>query len=123
MKILVIDDDEHIRRVARLALERVGGMQYFEASTGEEGSALAAQERPEVILLDVMMPELDGPSTLALIRRNPDLAQIPIIFLTAKAMSSEVERLKNLGAAGVLTKPFKAMTLAADIRAIVNTKP
>lgn len=120
MKILVIDDDEHIRKVAKLALEKVGGMQFVEASDGQQGASLAAAEKPDVILLDVMMPVLDGPGTFALIRTNPDLSHVPIIFLTAKAMNAEIERLRNLGAAGVLTKPFKAMTLAEDVRAILK---
>jgi CheY-like chemotaxis protein len=120
MKILIIDDEDDIRRISRLALERVGGMQVRDAASGIEGIAKAIAETPDAILLDVMMPEHDGPETLGLLRADPRTARIPVIFLTAKAMASEVERLRALGANGVLTKPFDPMSLAASVRAILG---
>jgi CheY-like chemotaxis protein len=120
MKILIIDDEADIRRIAQLALGRVGAMDVVEAPSGFEGIRKAADTRPDAILLDVMMPGLDGPSTLAALRSNPETAGIPVIFLTAKAMVSEVERLRGLGAAGVLTKPFDPMALAKQVRAALR---
>ncbi len=120
MKILIIDDEDDIRAIARLALGRVGGMDVRDASGGRDGFQKALEEAPDAILLDVMMPETDGPATLGLLKADPRTAGIPVIFLTAKAMASELERLRALGAAGVLTKPFDPMTLAAGVRAILG---
>jgi two-component system OmpR family response regulator len=120
MKVLLIDDEPDIRRVARLGLTRVGGMEVIEASSGAEGLVKAREERPDAVLLDVMMPGLDGPSTLARLREDPATAGMPVVFLTAKAIAAEVDRLKALGAAGVLTKPFDPMTLARDLRAALG---
>ncbi|MFI5007102.1 MAG: response regulator [Solirubrobacterales bacterium] len=120
MKILIIDDEADIRRIAHLALGRVGAMEVLEATSGAEGLRKAEDNHPDAILLDVMMPGLDGPSTLAALRSNPATANIPVIFLTAKAMVSELARLRALGAAGVLTKPFDPMTLAGQVRAALK---
>jgi two-component system, OmpR family, response regulator len=120
VKILIVDDEEDIRKIARLALGKVGSMDVVEAASGTEGVRKALEETPDAVLLDVMMPGLDGPSTLAALRSNPATASLPVVFLTAKAMPGEVERLKDLGARGVLTKPFDPMTLAAELRAILK---
>lgn len=120
MKILIIDDEADIRRIAHLALGRVGAMDVTEAQSGLEGLRKAEDTHPDAILLDVMMPGLDGPSTLAALRSNPATAHIPVIFLTAKAMVSELTRLRGLGAAAVLTKPFDPMTLAVQVRAALK---
>ncbi|HSB60629.1 MAG TPA: response regulator [Vicinamibacteria bacterium] len=120
MKILIIDDEADIRRIANLALGRVGAMDVLEAPSGAEGIRKAREARPDAILLDVMMPELDGPSTLAALQDHPETAAIPVIFLTAKAMLSELERLRGLGAAGVLTKPFDPLSLASQVRATLR---
>jgi two-component system OmpR family response regulator len=120
MRILVVDDDPDIRHVAALGLSRVGGFAVVEAASGEEALALAAlAPQPDAVLLDVMMPGLDGPDTLARLREDPRTAAIPVVFLTAKALKSETGRLRGLGACGVLTKPFDPMRLAADLRAIL----
>lgn len=120
MKVLLIDDENDIRRIARLALSKVGKMDVVDASNGQEGIEKAEVEMPDVILLDVMMPSMDGPSTLALLKNNPTTTNIPVIFLTAKAMPSELERLRSLGAIEVLTKPFDPLTLATQIQKILN---
>lgn len=120
MKVLIVDDEPDIRRIARLGLSKVGGMEVVEASNGAEGLVRAKAEMPDVVLLDVMMPAVDGPTTLARLREDPATAGIPVVFLTAKAIAAEVERLKSLGAAGVLTKPFDPMTLARDLRAALG---
>lgn len=120
MKVLVIDDEPDIRRIARLGLTKVGKMDVVEAANGTEGLARAKAERPDAILLDVMMPGLDGPSTLVRLREDPETAGVPVVFLTAKAIAAEVDRLRALGAAGVLTKPFDPMTLARELRAALG---
>jgi two-component system OmpR family response regulator len=120
VKVLIIDDEPDIRRIARLGLARVGGMEVVDAASGADGLVRARADKPDAILLDVMMPGLDGPSTLARLREDPETASVPVVFLTAKAIASEVERLKSLGAAGVLTKPFDPMTLARDLKAALG---
>jgi CheY-like chemotaxis protein len=116
VKILIVDDEADIRTIARLSLERLGGMSVLEAGSGPETLELAERESPEAILLDVMMPEMDGTATLAALRANDATADIPVVFLTAKALPGEVERLKALGARNVLTKPFEPTTLAQQLR-------
>jgi DNA-binding response OmpR family regulator len=118
MKILVIDDDADIRSIARLSLSRLGGMEVIEAASGDEGVRRAREETPDVILLDLMMPTMDGLDTLAALRAQPATALTPVIFLTARA-GEEAERLRALGAAGVLIKPFDPRTLSQDVRALV----
>ena len=120
MKVLIIDDEDDIRRIACLSLSRVGKMEVVDASGGLEGVRKAASERPDAILLDVMMPGLDGPATLSALRSNPATAEIPVVFLTAKAMASEIERLLGLGARGVLTKPFDPMSLPQELKACLE---
>jgi two-component system OmpR family response regulator len=119
VKALVIDDEEDVRYVAQLSLGRVGGMTVLEATSGEEGLARAREERPDFILLDMMMPGMDGAATFRALRKGADTASIPVVFLTARAMASEVQSLKALGARGVVLKPFDPMTLAEEIRAIL----
>ncbi len=120
MKVLIIDDDDDIRLIAGLSLSRVGGMDVVEAASGAEGVRRAQDERPDVILLDMMMPTMDGSETLAALRSQPATAMTPVIFLTAKAVGAEVERMSALGAAGVLIKPFDPRTLSADVRALIT---
>ena len=120
MKVLIIDDEEDIRRIAYLSLGKVGGMDVLDADGGSEGLRKAESEKPDVILLDMMMPKMDGRATLAALRGNPSTSNIPVIFLTAKAMRSEVEQLMQIGATGVLTKPFDPMTLASQVRSILS---
>ena len=122
MKVLIIDDDADIRSIARLSLSRLGGMEVVEAASGAEGVRKAQDEKPDVILLDMMMPAMDGSATLAALRSQPATATTPVIFLTAKAMRAEVERLTALGAAGVLIKPFDPRTLPGDVRALVESQ-
>jgi two-component system, OmpR family, response regulator len=120
VKVLVVDDEPDLRRIAKLGLSRVGGMEVVEASSGTEGLVRAKEDQPDAILLDVMMPGLDGPSTLARLREDPATAAIPVVFLTAKAIAAELDRLRSLGAAGVLTKPFDPMTLARELRGVLG---
>ncbi len=115
-KILLIDDEDDIRTVAQMSLQSVGGFQVLLASGGEEGIKTATSEKPDLILLDVMMPGLDGPGTLRRLKNDPDTSDITIVFLTAKAQQMDFVNLKDMGAAGVLTKPFDPMKLPEDVR-------
>ena len=120
MKILIIEDDEDVRSVASLSLKLIGGLQVVEAEGSAQGVKLAATEKPDAILLDMLMPEMDGSQTIDVLKRNPDTAAIPVVFLTTRTLSSDSEEMKNLGAAGILHKPFDPMTLASQIREIIN---
>jgi len=122
MKVLIIDDEADIRTIARLSLSRLGGMDVVEAAGGAEGVRKARDEKPDVILLDVMMPAMDGTATLEALRSQADTTETPVIFLTAKIMGTELDRLKRLGSAGVLTKPFDPRTLPADVRALLEAR-
>ncbi len=114
-KILIVDDENDIREVAAMSMEAVCGWSVVQASSGPEGVRLAQDQRPDAILLDVMMPDMDGPSTLQLLRSNPTIAGIPVIFLTAKVQSSDRKRFADMGVAAVLTKPFDPMLLCTQI--------
>lgn len=118
--VLLVDDDADIRVVGELALADVGGWRVLLASSGREALEIAAQERPDVILLDVMMPVMDGPSVLARLRSEPATRDIPVIFVTAKAQKHEIEQYRTVGARGVITKPFDPMLLADEVRRIVH---
>jgi len=120
VKIRIVEDEDDIRTIVRLSLERLGGMAVIEAGGGRAALELALRERPDAILLDVMMPELDGAATLEALRRDELTARIPVIFLTAKALPGEVERLRSLGAVAVLTKPFDPAALAGQVRAAIG---
>ncbi len=120
MKVLLVDDEADIRLIAALSLSGVGGMEVAQASSGPEGILMAREGRPDVILLDMMMPGLDGLATFRELRDNPETAEIPVVFLTAGTMSSEVDRLKSLGALGVLIKPFDPMALPRLLRELLD---
>jgi CheY-like chemotaxis protein len=122
-RVLLVDDDESIRLIANKALTKLGGYEVLEAADGPAGVALAAAERPDAILLDVMMPGVDGPATLARLRSEAATADIPVILLTAKAGSSERAELAALGAAAVLTKPFDPLTLHEVVAAALGWTP
>lgn len=117
-KILYVEDDPDIQMIASLALEKVGGFTVKAFSSGRDAIAEAASFGPDLILLDVMMPDMDGPTTLAGLRTEAGLEQIPVVFMTAKVMSSEVDEYRALGAVDVIPKPFDPMTLAERVRKI-----
>lgn len=119
-KVLCVEDEADIRTVAELALASVGGFQVLLCSSGAEAVEKAAGFKPDIMLLDVMMPGMDGPDTLRALRALPGLATVPAVFLTAKAMPSEVARYKKLGALDVIAKPFDPMTLADHVERIWN---
>ena len=115
MRILLIEDEDHIREIAQLSLESIGGWDVLSAGSGREGIELARMERPDAILLDVMMPEMDGPSTLQALREEPATKDIPVVFMTAKVQPAERRELSDVGAAGIIPKPFDPMTLSSDV--------
>jgi len=117
-KILYVEDEADIQTVAKLALESVGGFEVLICGSGAEAIDQAPGFGPDVVLLDVMMPGMDGPDTLVALKRLPELKNALAIFLTAKAMPSEIERYKELGALDVIPKPFDPMTLADQVRRI-----
>lgn len=119
-KVLMIDDEPDIRKVGLLSLRAVGKWEVTAASSGPEGLELALKERPDVILLDIMMPGMDGPTTLGMLRERPETRSIPVIFLTAKALKHEVERFLAMGVAGIITKPFDPLTLPRAIQSILE---
>ncbi len=119
-KVILVDDDASIRRIAQISLVKLGPWQVDLASSGTEALSLLAEQTPDVLILDVMMPEMDGPTTLVLIREKfPDFNR-PVIFMTAKVMTSEVEEYLKLGAAGVIGKPFNPKDLADEVRKICH---
>lgn len=119
-KVMLVDDEADIRKVADLSLKGVGGWEVALAASGDEALAMASSERPDVILLDVMMPGMDGPATLERLRAAPGLEAVPVIFMTAKVQKNEVERYLDLGAVGVIAKPFDPMSLPDEIRGILG---
>ena len=121
-KILLAEDEEDIRKVAQISLQFRGGWEVLLATNGEECLARAASDRPDLILLDCMMPKLDGYETCRRLKQDPSLRDIPVIFLTAKAQESEVKKGLSLGAVGYLIKPFNPMSLAAEIKQILETQ-
>jgi diguanylate cyclase (GGDEF)-like protein len=120
MKVLVTDDDADSRELVRLTLA-MHKIQVVEAGSGTECLKVAQESRPDAILLDVMMPSMDGPATLVALRANPATASIPVIFLTASVMPTEVERLKKMGARAVVAKPFDPFALPSAVRELLGT--
>jgi CheY-like chemotaxis protein/HPt (histidine-containing phosphotransfer) domain-containing protein len=116
IRLLHVDDEPDIRTVVELALSMDPIFEIRSCESGADALAAAAEWQPDVMLLDVMMPVMDGPATLAQLRANPATTAIPVIFMTARAQARETERFRSLGAIGVIPKPFDPMTLAASVR-------
>ncbi|MFA6209486.1 MAG: response regulator [Candidatus Obscuribacterales bacterium] len=117
-KIFLVDDDPNIRRIAEISLKKLGPWQVELAGSGRELLNLLQQGKPDLLILDVMMPEMDGPTTFQAVKEQFPELHIPVIFMTAKVMSHEVDEYLNLGAAGVICKPFNPKDLADDVRKI-----
>ena len=120
-KVLLAEDEEDIRKVAQISLQFRGGWEVSLAVDGEDCLAKAKQDPPDLILLDCMMPRLDGYETCRRLKLDPALRGIPVIFLTAKSQEFEIRKGLSLGAVGYLVKPFNPMSLAAEIRGILET--
>src|SRR6202020_3177483 len=121
-RVLIIDDEEDIREVAALSLETVAGWQVMTANSGAQGLARAIEHQPDAILLDVMMPGMDGPTTFRELRKNPATAKIPVLLLTAKVQGADQRRFADLGVEAVLFKPFDPLTLPAQISRALGWK-
>jgi CheY-like chemotaxis protein len=119
-RILIIDDEETIQTVVQFGIRMAAGWDVLTASSGVEGIHTAQLERPDVILLDVMMPEMDGISTFKTLQGHPDTEQIPVIFLTAKAQTADKRQFNDLGVSGVITKPFNSLELPEQIAKILH---
>jgi len=117
-RILYVEDEPDIQTVARLALETLGGFTVEICSSGSEALDRAPGFQPQFILLDVMMPGMDGPTTLGKLRELPQFASTPVIFMTAKVQPSEVAGYRAIGAVDVIPKPFDPMTLSVQVQAI-----
>jgi CheY-like chemotaxis protein len=122
--ILIIDDEDDIREVAALSLEATAGWEIVTANSGAAGIRAASDpdRRPHAILMDVMMPGMDGPTTFRQMQQNPAIAGIPVLLLTAKVQGVDQRRFAGLGVAGVLFKPFDPLTLAAQISQALGWK-
>lgn len=117
-RVMYVEDDRDIQTIVRIALETVGKLELLICNSGAEALEKVEAFRPDFILLDVMMPGLDGPQTLEALRQMPAFSNTPVAFVTAKVQPQEIERLLELGAVDVIAKPFDAMTLASKVRAL-----
>ena len=120
IRVLHVDDEPDIREVVEVSLGLDPAFVTRSCSSGKEALVVAADWQPDIILLDVMMPVMDGAATLTRLRENAVTADIPVIFMTARAQAREVDRFRSLGAVGVIPKPFDPMTLAASVRSYVQ---
>ncbi|MDV4143579.1 MULTISPECIES: response regulator [Shimia] len=117
-RVVHIDDEPDIREIVRMSLALVGGLEVEQYPSGEEALSHIADVNPDLVLLDVMMPNMDGEETYQHIREIDSLKDIPIVFMTAKASNADLAKLRDLGAIDVLIKPFDPMTLADQVKAI-----
>jgi CheY-like chemotaxis protein len=119
-RVLVIDDEPGIRKLLEISLRAIAAWEVLSASSGQEGLALALAELPDAILLDVMMPGMDGLATLLQLQAHSELRSIPVIFLTAKTQPNEQRQFAELAIVGTITKPFKAPDLVRQMRSLLN---
>jgi len=121
VKVLLIDDDDDIRKIGKLSLEIVGKHDVSTAASALEGLRAAQLDRPDVILMDMMMPGMDGLAALSELQRSPSLKDVPVLFMTAKVQRSEVQRYVALGAVGVIPKPFDPMKLPGELHRLLES--
>jgi CheY-like chemotaxis protein len=121
--VLVVDDDDDVRMVTCLSLSKVGGWDVLEASRGREAIEVAHSARPDAILLDLMMPEMDGITTFGHLQDDPATRDIPVVLLTAKSHVGPTQPWDGLAVAGVLAKPFSPMELPRDVAALLGWSP
>jgi CheY-like chemotaxis protein len=119
-KLLVIDDEDDIREVASLSLQLTEGWTVMTANGGSAGTALALSMEPDAILLDVMMPVMDGPTTFRALQRHGVTKSIPVIFLTAKVQAADRQKFMQLGVRGIIRKPFDPLTLGQQIKDVLS---
>lgn len=114
-RILIVDDEDDVRAIAQLGLEMSAGWNILTASSGQEALTMAADYQPDAILLDMMMPDMDGRATLQHLKANPTTQTIPVILVTAKAQQSQPESFADLEVAAIFAKPFRSLQLADQI--------
>lgn len=119
-RVLLIDDDDLIREITELTLVHIAGYEVDSAASGETGIRAAHQHLPDAVLLDVMMPGLDGPSTLEYLRADPVTRDVPVVFMTAKLQPAERSRFERLGVAGVIAKPFDPQEMVAEFARLLS---
>lgn len=117
-KVLYVEDEADIRAVAEIALVTVSGLSVRTCASGMDAPAAIREFTPDMVLLDVMMPGMDGVATLAMLRADPSFAGLPVAFMTARTLPSEIEQYLRLGAIGVITKPFDPLHLGDEVRAL-----
>jgi len=122
-RILCVEDDDDIRRILRLSLEKIGRMTVELVADPTQAMESMLASRPQLVMLDWMMPGIDGPALLRKMRENPDTRSVPVIFLTAKASQRELAELRALGAVAAISKPFAPKDLPDQLRAIWNALP
>jgi CheY-like chemotaxis protein len=122
-RILYVDDEDDIREIAQMSLELEPEFEVRSSASGNEALTDAADWRPDLILLDVMMPDMDGPETLSRLADSPLTASIPVAFITARTQTHEVERYLAMGAVGVIAKPFDPLALAGEVRKLLSERP
>lgn len=122
-KVLLVDDDPDIRRLGELSLSRVGGYDTVVVGSGAEALEAAAEAPPDAIVLDMMMPDMDGMTTLQRLRSEARTARIPVVFMTAKVQQDDVEAYLAAGASGVISKPFDPMTLPGQLERTLSDPP
>ena len=119
-RVLVVDDDDDVREVTTFSLELIGGYEVFDANAGVAAIELARRHRPDLVLLDVMMPGMDGPATFRALRADPETAHIPVVLLTAKVPVA-LDQEENDGLAGIISKPFDPRALVAEVERILGS--
>lgn len=117
-RILYVDDESDIQEIVGMALELLGNVEVKTCGSGREALDIVDSFAPDIILLDVMMPEMDGPTTLEALKRHPRFSRTPVVFVTAKAHARELERFRELGAADVIAKPLDPMKLGEHVKRI-----
>ena len=122
-RVLIIDDEDDIREVAKISLEVVGGWEVSTSGSGSEGLVMAMDQQPDAILLDVMMPDMDGPATFKQLQGVKATRDIPVIFLTGKGYPSEDDSFDCLGVQGVIAKPFDPLTLSSNVSQVLGWPP
>ena len=121
-KVLYLEDDPHISEVAMIAMRDIGGLDVIRCETGADAISQIESFQPDLLLFDVMLPDMDGPQTLDKIRNLSGFEKTPVVFMTAKAQVQEQKRYMELGALTVIVKPFDAMMLAVQLRSVWSAR-
>ena len=122
-RIVLVDDDNAIRNLVKMTLESIGGYEVLALSTGVQALAEACRFEPDLLVLDVSMPEMDGPQTLVALRQQPSLLHVPVVFLTANTQGKDVARYREIGAADIIAKPFNPVHLCERVMAVLSPAP